>query len=163
MPFLFLCSVRFVSFPKKISYNVDSLIVNSPLSLQNVRWRTIELEKVKQFRTLITFILGIVEAPGKFLPLCYGLKPWASWAIRTTMFYLMLGDCTFHVCGELKKIWDQPIFLQGIERRNLTSQPQRYWWRLVNGGLVLLLKKEQMEWAGVFFFCGGCHFPKQGK
>ena len=50
-----------------------------------------------------------------------------------------------------KKIWDQPIFLQGIERRNLTSQPQRYWWRLVNGGLVLLLKKEQMEWAGVFF------------
>lgn len=115
MPFLFLCSVRFVSFPKKISYNVDSLIVNSPLSLQNVRWRTIELEKVKQFRTLITFILGIVEAPGKFLPLRYGLKPWASWAIWTTMFYLMLGDCTFHVCGELKKFGTSPSFFKELK------------------------------------------------
>ena len=32
--FLFLCSIRFVSFPKIISYNVDSLIVNSPFRLQ---------------------------------------------------------------------------------------------------------------------------------
>jgi hypothetical protein len=42
--FLFLCSIRFVSFPKIISYNVDSLIVSSPFRLQNVRWRIKQLK-----------------------------------------------------------------------------------------------------------------------